>query len=81
MSSVFPAGTKRDVVVLRLDVVDPIDGHDVHLRAVADDDALEDGVGRPRGGRDAADAAGIGPLCRSRTRAIAGGQPLRAKTA
>ena len=50
-----PAALDGDVVVLRLEVVDLLDGNDVHLGALANQDALQRRAVRPRGGQQVRD--------------------------
>ena len=77
----FPSDLKRDVVVLRLDVVDPVDREHVDLRAVADQHAL--GRTRSAAARRATSAstsaAPPSRRSRSRARASASCEPLRAE--
>lgn len=46
-----PARSHGNVVVLRFEKINPPDRNHMHIRAVADEEALERGVTRP-GGRD-----------------------------
>ena len=64
----LPVRLERDVVVLRLDVVDLVDRQHVHVRAVADQHAL--GRSRTAAGRRGSSASiGSAVLARSRSRA------------